>query len=516
MSSGKLRDTFVLLLRESHAQPAALSAQAEQTIRRRVAARWTGRIGTLVVVGALGTAAAGAYGDWSGGDSAIKSPIATPTIGRAVATFPVAGGPEFVSAVAGLKCGDPVPKPHPKDHDVELTLKESTISYQGGTPATSADIPSVSVNLSQTPDTEHGILANSASSLIVARDGVVVGVIQYGGVEMGWNTPGGMRSDGDRNSVSVVAPWIHCPGEDRSHYSGIEPGTYDVMGITRVFSTPESVAIQQTLGLAGSGWNLDPDALDPQGIYLPGSYDCAQTLAQQSPARGCLPDFSPGALYNASDSTVTMLYDTEGLVEEFSAVLVSEPLTVTVPGEDDIPGMQNYDSGSQSTFDSIDQFTCGASASYVALGKGPNGDMWTSLEGRSVDQVGKGSPFDALVFAARAPDGSRVELLPGARLVYLQNSQVLDPESGAHTSVDTVTASSAISADQPFTTDRFTGPQRVTLTSEPPAACPGVDAATVPRTDQPVLVGTWRVVAPDGTVTTVDVASYLSYMYAGG
>ena len=516
MTGDRLRDTFALLLREGHARPATLSADAERTIRRRIGLRWAGRIGALVVVGALGTAAAaGAYGGGVGSPTALESPIPTPTIGVAAVTFPVAGGPEFVSAAAGLKCGDPAPKPHPTEHDVALTLTESSVTYQGSGTQTSIELPAVAAQLSQTPDTELGIVGNSGISLIVARDGAVVGVIPYGGVEPGWNTASRVLSNEGQFSASLVAPWIPCPGDDPSRSSDLEAGTYDIVAMTRVFSTPESVALYQELGFYGSGGNLDPTYLDPQGIYLPGSYDCALTVDQRAPARGCLPDFTDNAAYDADTSTVTMLYKTKDFVKEFSAVLVSAPLTITIPGKEDIAWMQNYESASHDAFDSIGQFTCGATASYISMGHGLGPWVSTSLDESSPGPQVEGGPFAATALAGGISDGSVAELMPGARVVLLQNTMIPDPESNSSTQLQTVIGSAVVSAGGSFTVDRFSGPQPMVFTSEAATACPGVEGGTITRLAVPVLVGTWRVVAPDGTVTTVDFASDLSMTPSG-
>lgn len=513
MTTGRLRETFALLLREKHGHTATLSPDAERAIRRRVALRRAGSIGALVAVGALGMATVvGAYGGWGGGDSAIKSPIPTPTIGVALATFPVTGGPEFVSAAAGLKCGDPAPKPHPEEHDVGIALTQTNPAYAGEQIYDPGDMPAVMAHLSQTVGMELGIVANSDISLIIERDGVVAGVVEYGPPQMGWSALGVAASSQGQNSAQLVAPWVFCPGEDTSTESSFEPGKYDVVGITRVFSTPESVALYQAVGLSNdfSGWNLDPTRLDPQGIYLPGSYDCAQTISQGSPARACLPAFTPDAKFDAGTSTVTMLYDKKDLVEEFSTVLVSDPLTVFIPGTESLAWMQNSDWESLGVFDSIDDFTCGASAGYVSMGNQPSNSVFLSLEGTSADAMRAGGGFISTAWATGVSDGSRVELLPGARIVYLQNSTITLPDSNVSTGVDTVVASAAVSAAQAVTTDRFAGPQPLPLTAEPWIMCPGVDEAPITWSSSAVLVGQWRIATPDGTVTTVDTGQYLN------
>jgi len=308
---------------------------------------------------------------------------------------------------------------------------------------------------------------------------VVVGVVAYGGPEVGWNRLGVAANYDGQYGAQFVASWIHCPGDDTSTESTFEPGVYDVVGITRVFSTPESVALHQTPGLSigNVGWNLDPANLDPQGIYLPGSYDCAQTIAQGSPARACLPDFTPDAKFDAAASTVTMLYDTKDLVKQFSAVLVSDPVSVFIPGRDSLAWMQGYDGGSLGTFDSIDGFTCGASAGNISITQAQGELVSLSLNGASADTIRTGGGLDATAWATGIPDGSRVELLPGARIIYLQDSMISDPASNSNVNVQTVVGWSAVSAAAPFTTDRFSGPQTVSFASDPVTMCPGSDLA---------------------------------------
>ncbi|NTV40200.1 MAG: hypothetical protein HGA51_09660, partial [Demequinaceae bacterium] len=170
MSSDRLRDALALLLRENHRHTTSLSADAERTIRRRVGWLWAGRVGVLVAVATLGTAAVGAYGSWGSSDRAIRNPIPTPTIGVAPATFPVEGGPEFVSAAAGLTCGDPAPEPHPEEHDVALTVTATNALYHGGPIEDYDALPAAQPHLSQNEGTELGVLANSAIFLIIERD----------------------------------------------------------------------------------------------------------------------------------------------------------------------------------------------------------------------------------------------------------------------------------------------------------------------------------------------------------
>ena len=511
MTGGGLRETLALLLREKHREAAFLSADAERAIRRRVAFRWAGGIGAVVAVGALGTATvAGAYGGGNGSDSAIHTPIPTPTIGVGLATFPVTGGPEFASPAAGIKCGDPAPHPHPKDHDVKIALKTTNPAYAGEKVQDPETFPSVIATLSQTAGARLGIVADSGISLIVARDGVVVGVVGYGPPETGWNAAGAATTFQRQHGNQLVAPWVNCPGDDPATASGIEPGRYDIVGITRAFSTPESVALFQKLGVYRSGLNLDPANLDPQGVYLPGSYDCAQTINQDSPARACLPDFTPEAKFNADTSTISMLYDKKDLVDQFSAVLVSDPLSVYIPGTDALAWLQDSNWQALGTFDSIADFKCGASTGYISMTNKSSESVSLDITGVSADQMSKGGDFHGTALAGGVPDGSRAELLPGARIIYLQSAVVTIPGTHVSTVGEKVVASATLSAGQPVTTDRFVGPQPLPLAVAPLVTCPGADATNITWSTTAYLVGQWRITTPDGVVLTVDTAQYLN------
>ncbi len=506
---GGLREALALLLREKHREEVPLSADAATAIRRRVAMRRAGGIGVAVAVCALGVATiADAYGG-RGGGSASPSAIPTPTIGVGVATFPVAGGPEFVSPVAALKCGDPMPTPHPTEHDVTLGVTATNALTLGDTIQSADDLPSVIAHLSQAAGTKLGVVADSGIWLVVARDGVVVGVLQYGPPEPGWNKVGATSAQ-NPHGTQLVAPWIQCPGDNPSAESSLKPGTYDIVAVTRVFSTPESVALYQALRNYHGDWNLDPAGLDPNGVYLPGSYDCQQSIQWDAPARACLPDFTPNAKLDASASTVTMLYDKKDLVQEFGAVLVSEPVTVTIPGVDSIPGMPSLDGGPLGTFTSIGDFTCGARAGAIHLTNGSRDSVDLELRVASTSELKAGGAVKSTAWALGVPDGSRVELLPGARIVYLQDSTMTVPDSGVVTGVSTVVASADVTDSQPITTDRFAGPQPLTVTTKPWSMCPGVGDGDITWSNAVLLVGQWRITTPDGTETTVDTAQYLN------
>lgn len=510
-----MRDTFALLLRHHHGKPATLSADAERAIRRRITMRRVGRLGALAVVGSFGTVVvAGAFGATE--DPAPPSPTPTPTIGTASATFPVLGIPEFASATAEVECGDPIPAPHPSERDVSLALATETLDTVGETVADHYPTSWASGVLTQESKTQLGDISTSGVSYVVAKDGVVVGVLDYSHIALGWNTPVSIYSGPIDFSAPLLAEYVRCPGSDEVTDPGLEPGTYEIVAMAKVFSTPASVALSQVLGSSGGTWYLDPASLDPEGIYLPGSFDCAQTIAQSTPALGCLPDFTPEAAYHEADRTVTLLYNSEGLVEEFSTVLVSHPLTVTIIDAQSAGWGNNDAWESLGRFDSLDDFTCGASAGYydIANTPGENARVSTSILETAGTVTGEGGVFDTVVLPTGVRDGSLVELLPGARVVYLQNTDVTLPDNGGSASTMTVVGSADASMARGVAADRFAGPQPATLTVGSATVCPGLDAGAINALASPLLVGTWRIVEPDGTIVMVDAAADLSWGYS--
>jgi hypothetical protein len=74
---------------------------------------------------------------------------------------------------------------------------------------------------------------------------------------------------------------------------------------------------------------LNPNyAADPAALYLPGIYNCKQARPWRAALRGCLPQITNSAVVDEATGTVTITYRAKDLVEQFSAVLVSDPLTV--------------------------------------------------------------------------------------------------------------------------------------------------------------------------------------------
>jgi hypothetical protein len=132
------------------------------------------------------------------------------------------------------------------------------------------------------------------------------------------------------------------------------------------------------------------------------------------------------------------------------------------------------------------------------------------LKGATADAMSAGGEIDATAWATGVPDGSFVELLPGARIFYLETAAITNPETHVSSVGQKVVASAALSAKQNITTSRFAGPQPLLVGLAPVVTCPGVDATNVTWSTSPYLVGQWRIVTPDATVTTIDTGQFLN------
>ncbi|NYI40277.1 hypothetical protein [Demequina lutea] len=503
MTTGRLRETFALLLREKHVQAATLSTDAERAIRRRIAVRWAGFIAVLVLAGTLGTtAAAGAYGGRGGAHNASHSPIPTPTIGFAAATFPLGGGPDFVPASSGLKCGDPAPPPHSVGNDLklEVTPSDSTVVSLPG--SDQAAVPAVNAVISHLTNKRIGTVSTSGIDILVVQDGIIKGMLDGEGTQLATALSSSSRSDWPS---LLVAERTHCPNEPPSNNSGVAPGTYQLVAIGRVFSTPESVALSQTLG---SSWYLDAGTqTDPHGVYLPGSYDCHGLELSRSTVRACLPDITKDAVVDPKAGTVTVLYKTTQLVDAFSTVLVSEPLTATLVSGATLGWGNSGRRDGFGSFNSLASVTCGAKGSGMALGVDAKYHVETTYATVPLNAEQDGAGLPGTVFATDAPDGSTVELLPGARLVFLNDFTYVSLEGAATATLSTVVAWAPVTGAGAVTADRFVGPQQTTFTAGPATACQAGQADLTLNTVHTVIVGQWRITAPDGTVTTVEAAS---------
>lgn len=339
MSSEGSHNAFALLLREHQRDKATLSAKTARTIRGRVATRWASGLGAVIVLGGLSAiAVAGPDGAHNASDMSA-SPIPTPSINFASVTFPLTGGPEFLPASAGLKCGEPVPASRPVDHDLSLTLSKSTV-FSLGEQQLEVQPLTVRAAVRQVTTGDQGTIASSGIDFLVVKDGIIRGIFDGTGVGLEQNVMGGAVSI---PRTHLVTDGVFCPGDGGPTPAGLTPGTYQVVAIGRVFSTPESVALAQALGDTINVMYLNEnDRADPAALYLPGIYSCTTARAWSSALRGCLPDITADAVIDEAAGTVTVVYRTDELVSAFSTVLVSEPMTVElVSGQTTAPSVMD-------------------------------------------------------------------------------------------------------------------------------------------------------------------------------
>ncbi len=511
MSSGALREAFARLLRENQSHQATLSADAVKAIRGRVAGRWAGGIGTLVVVGSLAVGAL-AIGTGSGEVAPTTSPVPTPTFGFAAANFPMTGGPEFVPASSELRCGDPAPAPNSIDQGLKLEVQLGASAVTGeGEGEGGAAVPSARAVLSPVTNEVRGTLSTSGIDILVIQDGIIRGIFDGGTTEL--DVALSYQNPGEWPRL-LVAERTECPSDTGQDPSGATPGTYELIAIGRVFSTPESVALSQAVASAANTQFLDPDIqADPHAVYLPGSYDCRQLLSFGSVARACLPDLTDSAVVDAKAGTVSVLYKTKALVDEFSTVLVSEPLTANLVSSALLRPADWEPWDGISPFDTLESFTCGS----VGLGLAVNLDAPYLIEAEydvvSIAEKQKGGTFAGTVFVPDAPDGSQLELLQGARLVFLKDYTLVSPYGMSTTNVSTVVASSPLTTSGSFISDRFTGPQDAMFTNDAATLCPDVDPDLARGNVHAALVGQWLVTMPDGIAVLIDSANDPSLPY---
>ncbi len=512
MTQGGLRDTLARLHLGNQTRGATLSSDAVRHIRRRVTVRWAGSIGALVVAGSLASTAL-AGGTPTSGELATASPVPTPMFGFAAASFPLTGGPEFVPAAAGLTCGDPSPAPHSVEYGLKLEVMQGASGDASEAGMGGTGVSSARAVLSPVTNDVRGTLSTSGIDILVVQDGVIKGVFDGGTAELDLAISEANPREWPR---LLVIERTHCPTASGRETSAVTPGAYQLVAIGRVFSTPESVALSQAVGstsaleLLGSGPQVDPNA-----VYLPGSYDCRQLLSYGSVARACLPDVTNDAVVDATEGTVSVRFRTKELVDEFSTVLVSDPLTVILASSA-VLGPADWEPWDGiSPFQTLDSFTCGAVGLGHKVGVNSPLRVEAAYNDAPLDAKQRGGTFAGTVFVPDAPDGSLVELLPGARLVFLRDYTLVSPVGMSTTNVSTVVASASLRAAT-VTADRFAGPQASLFTSEQAATCPGVEPEFLVGKVHAALVGQWRVSAPDGTVTLIDSANdpAVTYGYA--
>ena len=524
MTAPTLRAALEALRRDGEAPAHPLSADAERAIRRRVGTRTGLRGGALLAVAGLAVATASAsWGSRAEDPAPSPTPTATFEPSVASATFPLEGGPEFEPLYRSIGCGDPAPASHPLDHDVALQATRGEEGLNGSVSATTSDGTTMRYTygaaeflstLTYEGTGDGGVAAISGALLLAVRDGVVVGV-QRDDLSLGW------RLDGDSSPTMpavLSAEWFDCPQApvwQQRNPAGLEPGTYDIVAVARVFSTPEAVALSRVLSNRDP-YGMDGSFLDTHSteIYLPGSYDCARVTADGwgSGPRGCLPDMTDRASVDAEAGTVTVLYNPRELVEEFSVLLVSEPVEVELEAAESLGGVWTNGHTDTVVLDSLDAIVCGAGGSgvWIPNSKGVAVETFVAADvGLTADT---GATFPGSVLLSGMPDGTRATLLPGARLVYERWGTVESTVDG-QVSLDsllTIVGIAPIEASGPITADRYEGPQPVDFTVGTGEPCEGAGDVEHGGDTYATIAGTWRIETPQGRNFTVDAASDLA------
>jgi hypothetical protein len=329
VSAPRLRWALTSLYRERRDESLSLSRKAERAIGRHLVTRWSFAAATVAFAGVVAT-----FG-WmaglsaaSGGDSA-GSPAPLGIAIPAVAHVPVLGGPPYAHRWGDFECGDTAPAPFPAAPEQRLSIS-LTRSGVG-------DLATASLTWTA-PEEEHigrsePVIGMGVLEVLVARDGVIVGMLIIQDAALGWQLHGHTSTVAGHATLS--AGQFYCIGVDDLsgaylyHEVELGPGSYEAVAVSRLFATPESVALFQAL--TDTRFTTVDERARQGGVdYAPGSRGCEALQTQYVTVRACLPDVIPTASLDEDTETVRMLYDASALPQEFDVTLVSEPLTMVI------------------------------------------------------------------------------------------------------------------------------------------------------------------------------------------
>ncbi len=247
----------------------------------------------------------------------------------AVVHVPLAGGPQYVHPWGELGCGDPVPTPRPEAPDQRLSI--DLAKSEPGPLVTGSLTWSAPETVSTTG--REPVIGVGPVLVVAVRDGVVAGMVALLSPTFGWQQFGKGATATAATTLDTEQFLCVTFDEQTQQYAAdpvtVDPGTYEVYAVTRVFATPESVALFQAL--AHTDLVLIDEGLRQEGVtYAPGSPACNALVDQRWAVRACLPDVIPTATLDEDAGTVRMLYDASALPQEFDVTLVSEPLTMVI------------------------------------------------------------------------------------------------------------------------------------------------------------------------------------------
>lgn len=329
MSAPRLRAVLASLYGEHRNAAPALTREAERAIGRHVAMRWWGVGGATIAFAGVMAALGAMVGISATSDNAPASPTPAANAIPAVAHIPLDGGPQYANQWGEFECGDPAPASLP-----EAPLQRLSIAlYRVGV----GDLVTASVTWAA-PEVEHvgrrePVVGMGAMEVVAVRDGIVVGMIITQDASLGWQQY--RYATSVTGQATLGQDQFYCIFLDERtnsyqyHDVVLEPGTYEVLATSRVFATPESVALFQALAETPFT-HVDERIRQGSARYEPGSPDCVARHTQQVTVRACLPDVIPTASLNEDAGTVTVLYDASALPEEFDVTLVSAPLTMVI------------------------------------------------------------------------------------------------------------------------------------------------------------------------------------------
>ncbi len=329
MSAPRLRWALTSLYRERRNESLSLSREAERAIGRHVVTRWSFAAATVAFAGVVATFGWMAGLSAAGGGDSAANPTPLGNAIPAVAHVPLLGGPQYAGRWGDFECGDTVPAPLPAAPAQRLSIS-LTRSGVG-------DLATASLTWTA-PEEDHigrsePVIGMGVMEVLVARDGVVVGMLITQDSTLGWQQHG--HTSTVNGHATLSADQFYCIGVDDLsgaylyHEVELGPGTYEAFAVSRVFATPESVALFQAL--ADTRYvTVDERARQGGVSYAPGSRGCEALQSQYVTVRACLPDVIPTATVDEDTETVRMLYDASALPQEFDVTLVSDPLTMVI------------------------------------------------------------------------------------------------------------------------------------------------------------------------------------------
>ncbi len=433
--------------------------------------------------------------------SLAPSPTVSDSPVSSVARIPLAGGPEFTQPDDAYICGDLAPGILPAERNLVVA-----VSADDG----SVHMPSAAVGLSMDLTYQGASDAGTATvgeiALLLVRDGRIAGTIRNVDSQLDWPLiPGASIQSG----AGVFADFFQCKrrsaeGQHKYFDTTVAPGDYQLVARARVFSTEESVALAQAVP---PWYQLDESRREPGGIYAPGSYDCTRLEATATTVRGCLPNVAPAATLDNGRGSISVRYDPAALVAPFETTLVSKQVSVTLGAwKDTEKGRIAQARLSQKSlgFTSVDDVVCDATVNDLSLAADSNDGVEVQSRLPDISTLQTGT-YGAEVMPWLAPNGSSVRLESGARLAYLLQRETTDADSPLPVYEVVGFAPVALEGVLPY--DRYRGPTAVELTVGAPDLCPGAGNKSVRLSENPLLVGTWVVTAPNGTQTRHGVVS---------